>query len=384
MNRKKLLSVVLALTAFALPFSISASGEGKPTETLSENYQSVLLYNEILADMENTKQSRSNTSPVNGYAGAYIDEEDHLNVLLTEEAPAAFKDSISGKDDSIILQKADFTFDYLSENLNIIRNNPDVLSDSTAYSNYIDESENRIILYMEDTSEENINKIKALEGLDGDTLLFIEKENTASRYSTTDASAGNMVNNGVSAVTVAFGCKLNGYDGFVTVGHGLSNSNSIYKGGTSQSNKVGTVYKRILNTTMDASFVKSEGNKYPALKVLTNGFYGGVNQKLKIPEGTAVKKIGGISGNKYGTVTGNDIEIDFGDGVGLSKGFTATNIATVSGDSGAPIMNRQNNTDNGGYVLEGMVIGGNGSTTYMYTYLRIKNALGVSMSEYMD
>lgn len=134
---------------------------------------------------------------------------------------------------------------------------------------------------------------------------------------------------------------------------------------------------------MDASFVKSEGNKYPALKVLTNGFYGGVNQKLRIPEGTAVKKIGGISGNKYGTVTGNDVGFDFEDGVGYSTGFTTTNIAVEPGDSGAPIMNRQNNTDNGGYVLEGMVIGQNGSTSYMYTYLKIKNAMGVSMSEYM-
>lgn len=186
LNRKKLLSFVLALTAFVLPFSLSASGEKNPTETLSENYRSVLLYNAILANMENLKQSRSNTSPLNGYAGAYIDEEDHLNVLLTEEASAAFKASISGKDDSIILRKADFTFDYLSENLDIIRNNPDVLSAATSYSDYIDESENRIILYMEEASEENINKIKALEGLDGDTLLFIEKENTASRCSATD------------------------------------------------------------------------------------------------------------------------------------------------------------------------------------------------------
>lgn len=388
---KKILSGALALSLMAcLPFGISASGsnEGSGEDQLNKNYESVLLYNSVLSlvSMENAESSVSRSAPSNEstYAGAYIDNEDNLHVLLTDDSSPEFREMISEQDSSIVLEKAEYSFDYLSENLDIIRNNYDVLTEAGAHTDYISDSDNRIIIRMNDTSEENVNMIKAIDGLDSDTIIFEEQINNSSRSNSRVASAGNMVNNGTSGVTVGFGCQYDGFDGFVTVGHGLSVGNKIYQG-TSQSNKVGDVYRRRYNTTMDASFVRCDIGDEPGTRVLTNSHFGGANQNLEIPEGTTVRKIGGTSGNKSGKIIDNNVGHDFGDEIGYSTGFTeVSGFVSQPGDSGAPIVMNQLNADNGGYVLEGMVIGHGTSSTFFYSYLRIKNSLGVSMSPYFD
>lgn len=370
------LCVALAAVA-SLGASANASGQTPETDA---NYRAVLLYNEILS----MSSSRSASDFHQGYGGAYIDAQDKLHVWLTEEASDSLSMTIREKNRSLVVEKAAYSFAYLSENLEILREHEETLSSATAFSNGISERDNRIVIGIKNASQENIGKVKALEGLDANTLLFEEEKGEIGRCSSTVASAGNMVNNGKSAVTVGFGCQYDGFDGFITVGHGLTAWQNVYQGNSAQGNKVGTVTRRTLSTTMDASFIRSDANKEPGAKVLTNGFFGGVNQRLITPEGTKVRKIGGISGNKIGVVNGNNRNVDFGDGVGMSSGFTTIDMSVIPGDSGAPIVMNALDTDNGGYILEGMTIGVSGGTAYYYSYMRIRDAMRVSILPYFS
>lgn len=338
------------------------------------------------------------------YAGAYINENDDLVVILTDEASAAtsaVKEATGNE--NIIIQYAPNSLNFLKalqndfantyEQLYVQKaelntfslNETDVLEDLAGF--YVDEINNELVVEIRDITDEKIQAFKDLFG-DEDTVRFDNGYNfelTASEW----RPGRKIYTSSSSSLSTGYRCyylNSNGtrYNGFATAGHAYSSGNSVYRSSGAK-NKLGECKVSQFSGNSDAAFIAITDSNYEASNTMyysnsSGSTSGGAtisasDYTTNAPAGTTLYKVGATSYLTSGEVETNGYTVTYS-GVSISDTLR-TKALNLSGDSGGCAYIVVNGT----YVAAGTMSGSSytgdalTSSTFVYSYVsQIKNA----------
>jgi len=278
------------------------------------------------------------------YAGAYIDEDDNLHILLTKDADMetefAYR-AILGYDEDVVFEVAKYSFSFLKD---IQRTVADVMTDFDIRNIGVNVQANTLVIGLVDRTMEGavVEFLQTkFDGFDTDCIMFgnaVQYELTASNAAN-NALAGSALSIGNPTPTLGFNAIRNGKYGVVTAGH-------IATVGTTIKNAVGTTIGNAsagdsLFDGIDAAFVEFENQAYmqasyqlmgtrPDGDILTNYY----PTDYYLP-GLDTYKIGTNTGFTTGKVLGVD-EIHY---VGTTKFTKQIHLSNLqrNGDSGGPV-----------------------------------------------
>lgn len=280
----------------------------------AENYQE-------LQDMLSVS-SYSNDSFVENYGGAYIDDNGNLVVYLKNTDNNSVR-RLKEIDSDVVIKSCQYSFNELTGIMNQLNNYKlDGTGEFADQFNYykLSDSENKIIVELEELTDENIAKFK--ENVCNSTAITFEQA-TDDGVDEVDINAGSQITSTSSSASVGYRAKRNGVVGIVTAAHFVKSGDTVKANGT----KIGTCEVSTYSGAVDAAFVKIT-NGTP-----TNTIDGmGTTLSTTISEpgvGTVINKRGMTTGATSGKVVSTNASWTI-------NGVTFTNLtsATYDADSG--------------------------------------------------
>ena len=265
------------------------------------------------------------------YAGAYIDDENLLHVIIVGEGNKKKYMSIFASEDSrVVYEYANVSLKTL---LTIQEKLDSVMQDFCIVSTATDEINNGLIINLLDMSrkKEVINHLELnISDLPIENLYF--NKSLATVPTATAASGTNITNSslGTNHMTVGYNAyrSSTGQYGVVTAGHGTIVGQKMYNAGHLQ---IGTTSLRQYKTgTIDAAFVPFSNGFTPSSE-----FKDTVTSMHNVVVGMTTHKRGIINSYNTGTLIHASVTAS-------CDGYTFTNQVQISntqevGDSGGPV-----------------------------------------------
>ncbi len=365
---KRIRCLFLAM-CFTIVFFIPISAVSPVVDNRSANEsQSITQYQLLMTEFKHQKLRNELTPDYpDYYAGAYIQEDGKLVVLLTEvskthsdsicsltrssdvifkTASVPYNDLVSHRDD--IIQ----TYESLKNNSleNRIADDLSTLLDSFIGIG-IEERNNRIVVTLTDTSAENIDSFRKY--LSSYEHIFFEQSGGAEKHTSLSPGGGILVYDNVGDHTGSIGYRSfrplgsRTLYGFTTAAHVV---NSTYPESVYTLNRVlcGNVSTLQYGVTIDAAFVQTTSdftvtNQTPSGKIIASSWF------TSIPEGMSVMMHGNTSGELSGVVKNNAYHFTTSDGVNLTDMLRCSYDADF-GDSGGVVFSLYN----GDYAIVGI------------------------------
>lgn len=366
---KRIRCLFLAL-CFTVVFLVPISAVSPVVDNRSANEsQSITQYQLLMTEFKHQKLRNETPSDYpDYYAGAYIQEDGKLVVLLTEVSKT-HSDSICSliRSSDVVFKTASVPYnDLVSQRDDIIqtyerlKNNSleNTIDDdlSTLLNSFIgigiEERNNRIEVSLTDTSAENIDAFR--EYLSSYEHISFEQSGAAEKH--TSLSPGTYIRAGENAGSIGYRSYRqlgsSTFYGFTTAAHVAgSYGQSIYNAPyypSIPSVVCGTVITSLYSGTIDAAFVQTASgftvtNQTPAGKILASSWF------TSIPEGMSVIMHGKTSGEKSGVVRNNAYYFTTSDGVSLTDVLRCSYDADF-GDSGGVVFSLYN----GDYTIVGI------------------------------
>lgn len=431
LKSKKLLSTLLALvmcvslgsTAFAVSLDSETDIAQKVETAISEYEKSISieidserLQNESQANaqynrlLENIHEKTDTDAYPGYYGGAYIDQEGHLIVCVTEDrAKTEVIDSIgkfTGNPD-IKIKTVKFSFNELIHAQNEISNIMVQLTSEESADNdgvaktgvslieshpqyevvksisavYTDEEKNALMVQVMDLSNEKIDAFKkAFSSIK--CVEFSEGYNNTPTVSWQPGRGIWNFNGGrfSTGYPVYFTNSSGSRErGFITAGHAYATSgaNAYTANSTSSTYLLATLVRSQFSGSTDAALMRIVGSTYT---MSGTTFYGGVtlaSDRYTLPaQGAVVYKEGSTTGVTVGVVNSTNYTVDYGT-VTLTN-MLNTSALNLGGDSGGPMYV----SSNGVYSIVGSMSGSvyTGSSLTQDTFLssiisKVGNAL---------
>lgn len=300
MKKCKILSMIAAITIIAAStMSVNAQSTEPAQKSTTDNYLTQEEVFEALAhtfsdtSLKKEIESENKYSPTgalmqsfdaesyseytnNEYGGMYLNDEgtliicyvDGSNTLKAAKSKLSTRKvsaALTNEDNEIVAEKYSFKPVKYSEKelldaYDLINNL--AVKNGIIKSAGIDVFENRVIVGISEISD--IEQVeKDLVSIDGMYAFELQKKSDYQFCATINGTAP--INNGSIQSTPAgkiFNDMFDGW-GIVTCGHGWATNNNVYYGNT----KIGTVRKRIFNSTNDSSLIQlSSGHSYSDIK----------------------------------------------------------------------------------------------------------------------
>lgn len=348
-TRQKILSLLtsaaLLATTLFLTAASAAPSEGTPE---SRQTESNIAYNEMLNSFSETRLGRSlvtledlNNEAVypDFYAGAYLNGNGELVVLLTEDTNAA-RASIrsAAKKSDVLFASAQYAYADLTASMNCInekvknRANEHAIA-SEIVSAGLSDQENTVTVWIKDIDDAKIAQFRQYI-CDEPWIVFANSTGPATPDAGTLYAGQGIEVVGVSSYSFGYRCKRNGVNGFLTAAHGLSVGKTVRSGAT----EIGKVTARKLSGSVDVSFVEITNSSYTLSNVVcyTKGAKTLRSGSLMIAAvGSRVNMSGGVTQTTSGIVK----QVNYSDTI---SNVYLTNMSTADygrakGDSGAVV-----------------------------------------------
>lgn len=264
------------------------------------------------------------------YGGAYVAEDGILVIAVTENVAKCKEDLMLRIDDSMVrYQLVPFNYSFLQSVKNSIQSYVDLNGDNEITRNIkawgIRQKMNKVVVYMEDTSDERIKEFKE-KITSSDAVHFVPM---AGHFvaDTISIDAGSPIENG----SVAYRAQnTNGTKGVVTAAHVVDRGAYIR---TLDGTNFAQCILRWFGSSADAAFCMITNENY----VPSRNIYGesGIvlnNNTMDPVEGAYVFKVGKTTGLTYGAIIDTNFSCEY-KGVNF-KNLTATSYRRSGGDSG--------------------------------------------------
>lgn len=368
-------------------------------EELEQQVENNLIYSEI------SEVCSENSAISFDYAGGYINENNELVIcaagdeFTTEEIAESIEDICSMDTSDVIIEKVKYSYEELEDAREYFETNLDryiiqaevegntelydILSSIT--SNSIDDEFNKLVVYVPLLDNEKLEMLNDLFDCK-DIIMFENESNEAS---------SNEIKETVRPGRCIFGLGNDGwtyrfsigfrawyqtggqyYYGFCTAGHStvdLQAPKVIYSD-ASRKNAIGKVLTDKWSGNVDAAFVQLYGgntisNTYSNFSFVSNKYM------TSLAKNTKVYMVGSMSGCVEGKISSSDCSEKISD-VKLSHLYKAK-ISAVDGDSGGLLYTYYNPDGAGGYIVAGVLSGGNDVYNYFSTCKYIVSDLKV-------
>jgi streptogrisin B len=303
------------------------------------------------------------------YGGSFINDEDKLVVYVTNMDSVLTLGAVLASND-VVYQICEYSYNELNtvmDELNAykLENPEDHISKEFNYFGLFD-SENRVIVKLDNLSEESINEFRE-NVCDSDAIVFEQGNGPA--VVEVNINAGGTISDGTSSSSIGYRVKIGNVTGFTTAGHVIGANESLFYGGTEFAQC--TINQQ--SGSADVAFCIITDSNYS----LTNTLEGTSNiLSTTISEpgvGTVINKIGYATSHTTGKITSTNVSISFG-GVGTITNLTEADYGSASGDSGAVVYSYISST-NTRYTL-GIHTGSGLGKKYFTKANQINAALG--------
>ena len=396
-----LLATVLLCGGGSAAFGVTTGELSPPAPTWEEiQTQSIQQYSSLL---DSFGDSHKMNYP-DYYAGAYLNEEGKLVIKTTTSSTSARRSIRSAtKNENVIFEDAEYSYAELTELKDAIF---EYMEDHSTKGRLpirgcgIDDELNRVIIFIEEMTDEKIAAVKAVVDSPAIQFTSIPKEtasfssdlqpsitledfnffhssvSSVSRIIPTNLYSGNKINTEntsgtIVGMSVGYRAKrqitATTYEyGFITAGHGTKGNGNVYN---TSLEKIGTVTGRIFNAMADMSFVKMDNNVtvYNMIANQTGTVNGGY---ITPPKDTIIYKsgyAGKVSGGKVVLPSCDDYAPS---GVNIRDVIISENTGVKQGDSGGIVYVHNSNGTN---TIVGIVSG-----TYYGSYLATVKASNIS------
>lgn len=305
------------------------------------------------------------------YGGSYINDEGKLVVYVKDmvSEPTVRAAVNSG---GAIYQECDYSYNELNAVMDKINAykfenaDSDIAKECNLFGLF--DSENRVIVKLDNLTEENIDEFKK-NVCDSDAIVFEQGNGPAEMDVSVDAGASLTTSS--ATASMGYRVKRNGVEGFVTAGHFTGANALVYYGGTNFAKC--SVSQR--SGKADAAFCAITNSNY----ALTNTLAGTSNVlSTTISEpgvGTVINKIGQTTGHTSGKVTSTNVTITFVSGDTIAN-LTAADYTSAAGDSGGVVYSYISSTN--ARLTLGIHTGSNSTTAYYTKANEVNAALGTS------
>ncbi len=375
----KLLSFLLVVSVLIAQFSVGAitiSSSDRNHDRITQSYK-----NFVAIELYSFLQDNAGNISVFGddYAGAFIDENDVLNVCILDSVNMKHYEKILGKENiknissellkemiskddafmsdtlasledtsnniTIKYKVSKFSLKYLTEIENALKPNMSKLGIQVLF---IDQSDNLVYIYV--SNRECIEKVNEflsnrIKGYDTTAVKYVIEELNITTTATYYAYGGRLATSSAGNWTVGFNAKdSNGNFGVVTCGHAVSLGDSVYN---EDNKKIGTVANRSHGSTIDASFIpfsntlfvkwqETQYVSYPNSSIYPN--ISSVATSNQFVEGARVERYGIATDKTVGTIVTPNVNINGGSAnPSYTNAFLYSNAPDI-GDSGGPIL----------------------------------------------
>jgi len=278
------------------------------------------------------------------YAGAYIDHDNNLHIILTAETSRSNYHKMLDNDDDIIFE---YAANPLSRLLNIQEALNPLMQTFSIEATVLNEITNKIEIQLFDSSKDK-DIIKYLESVINrftvESITFNGTTGikyTATTNTTSNALAGSESTASTDNATLGFNAyrAADGKYGVITAAHFATSGTSIKN---ANGTTIGSASARQLSGSIDAAFVPFPNGITKSYKLLNSNLIAidenitGYYQNSQIISGMATTKIGKTSGWNYGMVTSTNITLNVS-GTTLTDQLRVSNTQLV-GDSGGPVL----------------------------------------------
>lgn len=413
-KRLSLMLAILFIFALFNAFAIAPeTNEFLSEERISIEYQSNLAYSKILESfgvnailIEGEDQSKYPEHPEYGeyYAGAYLNDEGKLVVLLATEENNNYSNSniisdeiqtskeISklsaelknvaieikeiAEDETVIFQTAKYSYAYLTELMDYfnsefeknVKNPESIWSEITGFE--LLDDKNCISINILNLDDKKIERFKN-EVINSDAIVFSESGGYA-ESTATSLYAGNAVTCNGYGGSIGYQCRIlkNGtyFYGFVTAAHLMRTLNtSAYN---SSNTLIGYTHSIQYGGKVDAAFVNTYSGITMTNKIQSSSGTATVAATTMTPAvNSTICKAGASTYYATGKVTSLSKTAYYqDDNVTLTNLIAASNV-TVAGDSGGIVY------DSSGYII-GITTGQENGTLLAVTASNIYAAIG--------
>lgn len=232
------------------------------------------------------------------------------------------------------------------------------------------DSENRIIVKLDDLSDESIKEFK--ENVCDSAVIKFE-QGCGPIETEVNVNAGDKISFSGGSASVGYRVKRDGVVGFVTAGHA---ANSVGKSIMYNGTTIASCEATQQSGNADAAFCAITNSDYSPTNTLS-GTSNTLSTTISEPGvGTVINKIGMKTGHTSGKVLSTNVTITFSSGATISN-LTSADYESGPGDSGCVVYSYIGST--GARLTLGIHTGASGSGTRYYTKANEVNAaLGTS------
>lgn len=322
--------VLLLSALLAISFVVSV-GAAETFADAGVQENAAAAYDELLASFSTTYSNFGEKVYPDYYGGSYVNDDGQLVIYVTDDMqrPAALSDNAD-----VIYVPCTYSYNELLSVMDTLNDykfshpNDIVANNFNEFGLY--DSENRVIVKLDDLSDESIKEFKE-NVCDSDVIEFEPGSGPIVRD--VSVNAGDKISYSGGSASIGYRVKRNGVVGFVTAGHAADRKGKPIK----------------YNNTTFASCedTQIEGNADAAFCVITNSSYSltntlsGTSNTLSttISEpgvGTVINKIGMATGHTSGKVLSTNVSVTFSDGLTTSN-LTSVDYDSDAGDSGGVV-----------------------------------------------
>lgn len=226
---KKFLSLLLS-ALLAVSFVVSASAaENVVDDGVQES--AVAAYDELMASFATTYSNSGEKIYPDYYGGSYINDAGQLIVYVTDnvQRPAVLSDNAN-----VVYEPCTYSYNELLSVMDTLNNYKFSRSNDAIASNFNEfglyDSENRIIVKLDDLSDESIKEFK--ENVCDSAVIKFE-QGCGPIETEVNVNAGDKISFSGGSASVGYRVKRDGVVGFVTAGHAANSvGKSIMYNGT--------------------------------------------------------------------------------------------------------------------------------------------------------
>lgn len=318
-----LLSAILVATC---AFSVSAAENDAGVQEVAS-----VAYDELMASFVTAYTNSDEMIYPDYYGGSYINDVGQLVVLVTEDSQEA---SVLSDNANIIYESCTYSYNELLSVMNELNSYKFRRSNNAIASNFnefgIYDSENRIIVKLDNLSDESIQEFKE-NVCDSDAIIF--EQGYGPVNAEVNVNAGSAISYSDGSASVGYRVKRNDTVGFVTAGHAADSvGKSITYNGTTFASCVATQQ----GGSVDAAFCAITNSNYTPTNTLS-GTSNTLSTTISEPgEGTTINKIGMTTGHTSGKVLCTNATATFTSGATLTN-LTSADYNSAAGDSGGVV-----------------------------------------------
>lgn len=370
--KRKILGLILSgILVLTTSFSVNAA-ESEKVNDISVQEDAVNAYDELMAQFVTGYSDFSEKSYPDYYGGSYINEDGQLVVYIAEN-----KDSVLAlsENENVIYESCKYSYNELLSIMDELNNYKLRRSSDAIASNFNEfglyDSENRVIVKLDDLSDESIAEFKE-NVCDSDAIEFEQGYGPIKKE--VSVTAGSKISYSGGSASIGYRVKKDGVVGFVTAGHA---ANSVGKTINYNGTAFATCQATQQGGNADAGFCKITNSSYSPTNTLS-GTSNVLSTTISEPGvGTTINKIGMSTGHTSGTILSTNVTATFDTGATISN-LTTANYSSAAGDSGGVVYSYISST--GARLTLGIHTGASndGVTRYYTKANEVNSALGTT------